>query len=144
MAERTLDDVVLSRIGTGSTEARVSYLAEATLQEPRLAGKTLRAVAKAIPREVVARSIDINVTNLSKLYSRKHLTRVQSEDISDLTALWQEMNEVFMGDGETLREWLADPLPALNGRAPKELMQTLPGRKALREILDSLRQGDFA
>lgn len=111
---------------------------------PRLAGQTLRIVVKTIPREVVAKTIDVSSSNLSKLYARKHLTTPQSQDISDLTAFWAEMRDVFMGDSELIDEWLNDALPSLDGRAPIELVQTLAGRKALREVLERLRYGDFS
>ncbi len=138
----TLDDIVLSRLE--SDYEMINPLLEATLEEQRLAGQTLRSIVKRIPREVVAKTIDVNSTNLAKLYKRKHLSRVQSEDISDLTSLWAEMNEVFMHDDKTLTEWLHAALPALNGRMPAELIQTLAGRKAVREVLNRLRYGDFS
>lgn len=49
-----------------------------------------------------------------------------------------------MGDSELIDEWLNDALPSLDGRAPIELVQTLAGRKALREVLERLRYGDFS
>lgn len=138
----TLDDIVLSRIEGAANST--SALSEAILAEQRLTGSILRRVAQTLPRNVVAGTIEVNATNLSKLYSRKHLSRVQSEDISDLTALWAEMNEVFMNDASTLQDWIHSHQPALSGRAPVELMETLSGRKALREILNRIRYGDYS
>ncbi|NOI66680.1 MbcA/ParS/Xre antitoxin family protein [Vibrio sp. 99-8-1] len=140
----TLDSIVLSRFEENYDIDSVPLLTEATLKEPRLAGQTLRIVVKTIPREVVAKTIDVSSSNLSKLYARKHLTIPQSQDISDLTAFWAEMRDVFMGDSELIDEWLNDALPSLDGRAPIELVQTLAGRKALREVLERLRYGDFS
>ena len=140
----TLDDIVLSRLDVDREGIVASPLMEATLDEQRLEGATLRIVVKSIPRDVVAKAIDVQSSNLAKLYTRKFLSRVQSEDISDLTATWVEMRNVFMGDRELLNEWLMTPLPSLNGRAPKELLQTLAGRKVLREQLNRLCYGDFS
>lgn len=72
------------------------------------------------------------------------LSRTQSEDISDLTELWAELKNVFMGDESLLSNWLFKPLPTLNGQAPISLMHTLYGRKALREVLDCICHGDFS
>ena len=143
-ATMTLDDIVLSRISNPENVIITSALNQAMFREPRITGKTRKAVARHIPRVVVADTIEVNNSNLSKFYQRKFLSRVQSEDISDLTELWAEMMDVFMEDEEDLREWLGDGLPALNGRAPIELMATLYGRKALREILNRMRYGDFS
>ncbi|MCG9579815.1 MbcA/ParS/Xre antitoxin family protein [Vibrio tubiashii] len=140
----TLDEIVLSRLDVDHEAIVASPLMEATLDEQRLEGTTLRVVVKAIPREVVAKTIDVQATNLAKLYKRKYLSRVQSEDISDLTATWAEMRNVFMGDVELLNEWLMTPLPSLNGRPPRELLQTLAGRKVLKEQLNRLCYGDFS
>ena len=105
-ATMTLDDIVLSRISNPENVIITSALNQAMIREPRITGKTLQAVARHIPRVVVADTIEVNNSNLSKLYQRKFLSRVQSEDISDLTELWAEMMDVFMEDEEDLREWL--------------------------------------
>lgn len=140
----TLDDIVLSRLGAEQDAVVTAPLLEATLDEPRLVGNTLRVVVKTIPRELVAKTINVNSTNLSKLYKRKYLSRPQSEDISDLTAIWAEMRCVFMYDDELLDEWLNTSIPSLNGRSPIELVQSLSGRKVLREQLNRLCHGDFS
>ncbi|OEE38329.1 hypothetical protein A1QO_02820 [Vibrio genomosp. F10 str. ZF-129] len=143
-ADMTLDDIVISRLDSSRQATSSSWLAEATLDEQRLAGHTLRVVVKTIPRDLVAHTIDVSPSNFSKLYKRKHLSRVQSEDISDLTATWAEMRDIFMNQDKLIAEWLDSPLPSLNGRKPSDLLQTLVGRKVLREQLNRLRYGDFS
>ncbi|GIB17400.1 DUF2384 domain-containing protein [Vibrio cholerae] len=140
----SLDEIVLSRLSPDFEVHNTSALEEAMLDEPRLRGQTLRVVTQNISRDVVAKAIDVDRTNLSKLYSRKLLSRVQSEDISDLTLLWAEMRDVFDNNDAQLKEWLNASLPALNGRAPVDFMHSLAGRKALRDILNRLTYGDFS
>ncbi|TKB46489.1 DUF2384 domain-containing protein [Ferrimonas sediminicola] len=140
----TLDEIVISRLESGKKSELSSALGEAMLQELRLKGCTLKCVANTLPRQIVARAIGVNNSNLHKLYRRKRLSRVQSERISDLTAFWAEMNGIFMHDDLVLDEWLNSKLPALGGLSPMQMMETLPGRKALREILNRLQYGDFS
>lgn len=140
----SLDEIVISRLTPGKKLESTSALGEAILKEQRLTGLTLKLVANQLPRQVVAEAIGIKSTNLSKLYHRKRLSRIQSERISDLTAIWSEMNDVFMQDSNVLNEWLHSKLSALGGRKPTNLMKTLAGRKALREVLNRLKWGDLS
>ncbi|TKB51196.1 DUF2384 domain-containing protein [Ferrimonas sediminicola] len=140
----SLDEIVISRLEPGIKPESTTALHEAILQEQRLTGRALKLVAKRLPRQIVAGAIGINTSNLSKLYYRKRLSRVQSERISDLTATWSELNDVFMHDDNALNEWLHSKLPALSGRPPAKLLETIVGRKALREILNRLRYADFS
>lgn len=140
--QMTLDDIVLSRLEPNPEN--VSPLFEATLEEQRLEGGTLRMVVKTIPRDVVALTIDVSNSNLAKLYKRKYLSRIQSEDISDLTTTWAQINDVFMNQSDLIGEWLEQPIPSLNGRNPASLLHSLAGRKVLREQLNRLKHGDFS
>lgn len=74
----TLDSLILARIEPNTAFVNVSVLSEAMIEEPRINGQTLRVVAKKLPRDVVANTIDVASTNLSKLYSRKFLSRTQN------------------------------------------------------------------
>lgn len=144
-AELSLDDIVLRRITNDSYEPQlVSPLIEVLLDEPRLVGRTLSQITKIIPKEIVAGVIDVNDSNLPKLYVRRYLSRTQSESISDLAILWAEMRMVFRYNSAALALWSDSRLPVLNARKPKELMLTLPGRKVLRDLLARMRDGDFS
>lgn len=98
----------------------------------KVSGTTLKWIAKVIPRDVVADSLEVNATNLSKLYQRKSLSRTQTEGLEDLTHLWKDVQQdLFSGDEKMMKRWMDTPVPALDGETPKKLMGTLTGRKVL-------------
>lgn len=139
-----LSEMVVSRLDFDTHTEPRSALNEALLEEMHLDGNTLKRVAITLPRQIVARAIEVDSSELHKLYRRKRLSKLQSEKISDLTALWAQLNVVFAHDSQAMHEWLNAELPALRGRSPSQLMETLSGRKALRETLNRLQYGDFS
>ncbi|GAA5213718.1 MbcA/ParS/Xre antitoxin family protein [Corallincola platygyrae] len=141
---QTLDQIVISRLQPATEKRIVSALEEAILMEQQLTGSTLKYVISVIPHQIVARALDLKVASLGALCQRKFLSRIYSGHISDLTALWSEMNEIFMEDQPLLTEWLNSKLPALNGHTPQDLITTLAGRKTLREVLNRFRHGDMS
>ncbi len=111
----------------------------------KVSGTTLKWIAKVIPRDVVADSLEVSASNLSKLYQRKSLSRTQTEGLEDLTHLWKDvLQDLFSGDEQMMRRWLDTPVPALDGETPKKLMGTLTGRKVLDGYIQKLKYGDYS
>ena len=108
-----------------------------------MAGSYLRRLCEGIPRQLLADTLGTEVSNFSKLYKRT-LTKVQTDEINDLTSVWAELRAFFDGDEELLTDWLNTPLPALSGQRPIDLLSTIVGRRALRERLNAMQYGEFA
>lgn len=141
----SMDDVIRSRMEATLVQ-QVSIMAVARLiKHSNVSGSTVKLVAKKIPRELVADSMDVDPSNLSKLYQRTALSRSQTEELNELTQLWLEiLHGLFKGDADLMNRWLNAPVPALEGSAPRELMSTFSGRKVLEGYLQEMRYGDLS
>lgn len=98
----SLDEIIVSR---------VSY---PTVHDVKLNMLTLSEEASYL-NEGISDSTLKYVANIAKLYRRKHLATWQSDEINNLTVAWKEINEFFEQDQDDIKEWLATPLPALEG-----------------------------
>ncbi len=140
----SIDDLIKARVR--SNVRRVSNMRIARLiRRSNASGSTLRVVAREIPKELVAISIDINPSNLSKLYRREHLSRSQTEELNELTQFWHDaLHGLFNGKKDLMERWLNAPVPALEGSKPRDLMETFAGRKVLEGYIDQIRYGDYS
>jgi uncharacterized protein (DUF2384 family) len=121
----------------------ISLVDEAMMLTPGISGSTLKFVTQHIPRDIVIRTVGSDSTNIAKLFRKKHLSKSISDDVNDLTRLWQELNTFFEGDQEMLSEWICTNLPALEGEKPETLMDSFVGRNAIKKCLNKMRYGDF-
>ncbi|KRW83685.1 MbcA/ParS/Xre antitoxin family protein [Marinobacter sp. P4B1] len=142
---RSVDDLFKFRLSE-KPGPRVSLIKTRRLITSSLAsGSGLRFIATVIPRDLIADSLDVSITNLAKLYQRKALSRTQTEELEDLTNLWKEVEQdLFSGDKEMMKRWLDTPVPALDGETPKSLMGTITGRKVLERHVQKLKYGDYS
>ena len=108
-----------------------------------MTGRYLRRLSDGIPRNVLAATLGTDTSNFTKFYSR-HLSKVQTDEINDLTHIWEELTSFFDGDAELRDEWLESSIPALSDTQPIELLGTIVGRQVIRETLDAMRYGEFA
>ena len=145
MAVRSIDELIHQRFNSTIT-VHISAIGMAKLVEySQISGATLQFITKKIPRDLVARSIDINPTNLSKLYQRENLSRSQTEELNGLTEQWQEvLFGLFKGDRELMGKWLDTPVPALDGSTPRSLLSTFAGRRVLEGYIQNIRYGDYS
>ena len=130
----------------GGSQPPTEYLS--TLQMNRLIvegmdGALLRRLSERIPRSILAETLGADTTNFSKLY-RRTLSKIQTDEINDLTLLWEELRAFFEDDRNLMDEWLSSEVPALGGAQPRELLSTISGRKSVRQALDAMRYGDFS
>jgi putative toxin-antitoxin system antitoxin component (TIGR02293 family) len=140
-----IDDLFKARL-SGRRGSRASLLKTRQLViSSKATGKTLRWMTNVIPRDLIAEALEVNPTNLSKLYRRKELSRTQTEGLEDLTHLWRDVaQDLFNGNAELMTRWLDTPVPALEGDTPKALMGTMTGRKVLEGYIDKLKYGDYS
>ncbi len=138
-----LDDVIMTRL-EGDAQALQALsddpLAISRMVEHGLAGQTLKHMVQYIPRAVVIGTLGTDKTNFPKLY-RRTLSKSQTDGLNDLSMLWKELRQFFDFDEGLLKEWIATPLPVLDGHTPAEFMDTIVGRQKLRTCLDEMRYG---
>ncbi|AMD01545.1 antitoxin Xre/MbcA/ParS toxin-binding domain-containing protein [Halomonas chromatireducens] len=110
-----------------------------------ISGQVLRQVVQALAddREIFARLMETNSSDLHRYYTRKSLGRSQSENLLDTLKLYIEAEEVF-GDREVALEWLHVEVPALSGSRPVDLFDTFAGRGIVRQILRKISYGEFS
>lgn len=143
--EELLAELFISRVKDKHTPSRaVSPVTFVNLLNAGVSGDVLRPVIKHIPKTVVVSTVGSDKTNFSKLTRRKRLTGRQTEDLNDLTKLWAELRRFFGWDETMLNQWIAQPLPILDGASATEIMSSQEGRDIIREHVDAMRYGDFA
>jgi uncharacterized protein (DUF2384 family) len=114
------------------------------LLERGVDGAVLTAVSRHIPKPIVVKTVGSDQTNLSKLIRKKHLSGKQTEELNDLTNLWQELREFFAWDEASVKDWISCPVPALEGTQPSVLIASAFGRAKVRECLEVMKYGDLA
>lgn len=122
---------------------QLSSIEMARLVENGMEGNYLKRLSDGIPRDVLAATLGGAKSNFTKYYSR-HLSKVQTDEINDLTLIWKELTLFFGGDADMRDEWLKSSTPALSGAQPEELLSTIVGRQVIRKTLDAMRHGEFA
>jgi putative toxin-antitoxin system antitoxin component (TIGR02293 family) len=140
-----IDDLLRLRISREVKQPISRLMTAMLISKQPASGETLKFISATIPKDVVAASLEINPTNLSKLYRRQALSRTQTEELDSLTQVWKDaLYGLFQGDEDTMIRWLETPVPALNGTTPRSLMGTLSGRRVLEGYIQDLRYGDYS
>ncbi|VAW84839.1 hypothetical protein MNBD_GAMMA18-922 [hydrothermal vent metagenome] len=94
-------------------------------------------------RELIARILDISVSNLSRIYRVKHMSRTDSEELLDTIRIYRQAIEVF-GCKEKAIEWIKTPLSVLSGESPEALFDTFEGRQWVAQVLRKIQYGEFS
>jgi putative toxin-antitoxin system antitoxin component (TIGR02293 family) len=117
----------------------------------------IRAVRKGIPgqvaretvallgghRELIADLAETTPGNLHRTYKKPALSKTQSEAFLDLIRVFTYAATIFDSD-DIVREWLGCEIPALSGSRPIDLMDTFQGRAIVRDVLGSIKHGEFS
>ncbi len=149
MSTNTIESVMEDRVFGTSQVDRLGVVPSATsIDMARMVlrgmdGAYLQRLSERIPRQLLADTLGTETSNFSKFY-RRTLSKVQTDEINDLTLIWSELCCFFEDDAELLSEWLNTPIPALSGAEPMELLTTIVGRQSLRQTLLAMRYGEFA
>lgn len=109
-----------------------------------LAGSAVRSLTEALhmPRVVVSEILNVDESNVARLYQRPRVSVAQSESIMDTTRLMLKAVRVF-GNQDLATEWLQTPVPALGNARPFDLMDTFEGRKWIDQVLSNIESGEF-
>ena len=94
-------------------------------------------------REAVCDALSVKSSNLSRLYSRKHLSRHQSEEILDILSVYSLGIDIYE-DIELVEEFLSTSIPALNNQKPQQLLSSFIGRKMVKDVLNKIKWLEFS
>lgn len=126
------------KIVTGSTNDRILTIRQG------ISGEMVKEVVsdKPVIRKMFIQGLQIDQSNASRLYRRKHLDEHQSEVISDALKIYNRACQVFESE-QLANDWLQADVPALRGR-PIDLMDTAEGRRWVMDTLERIETGDFS
>lgn len=120
--------------------------------------KLLERVTKGLPYsafERLQRNIDLSSAELAKfvqikprtLMRRKGEGRFQpaeSDRLLRASRIFGRTLELYEGDADAARAWLAMPLPALGGAAPIVVARTEVGAREVEDLIGRLEHGVFS
>lgn len=141
--ESTIESRVLGPVTAVEARMQERPIVE-TIQQIRqgVHGNCLRRLSGTIPRAILSDTLGIDLSSLAKIYHRK-LSRLETEQINDLSLLWYELRDFFEDDERLMKTWLSSPTPILTGIAPQTLMSTIIGRQILRGRISAMQEGNF-
>lgn len=127
-------------------ELRSSYspLALCRAIKAGVPGSLLRRLINSIPKKIVMASLDLATEDYSKLVRRKTLTLNQTDNLNELTKIWAELRMLFNFDESSLKEWVDEELPILEGTKVRDLIVTNAGRALTRELVSEMLSGELA
>jgi len=121
-----------------------SNLVTAVLLKEGMSGELIKILSNIIPKEMVAKILNISMTNLSHQYKRKSLDKAQTESVVGFLKIWSELMSLFKNQNETVIKWLNKEKGPLCGNTPMSLMDTASGREAVLDMIYRIKTGDFS
>jgi putative toxin-antitoxin system antitoxin component (TIGR02293 family) len=107
----------------------------------------------AIPSGSASRALHVSVSTLNrKTKLREALTQDESERVLGLAKLIGQVQSMVDDSGDPsgfdarawTARWLSEPLPALGGARPLDLMDTMEGQSLVAETLARIQSGAYA
>ena len=112
------------------------------------------ADAMAVPRDQLMRVLGLARSTVErKIAQRGPLSQHESEKMVGIERLIGQVDAMVREAGEApddfdaahwFARWMADPVPALGGLAPQELLDTAAGREAISTLLYQMKSGVYA
>jgi putative toxin-antitoxin system antitoxin component (TIGR02293 family) len=100
------------------------------------------AVALGVGKEALARKLNINAQTLRKRKSRV-LSADEAEKSLRVARVFTMATEVLESE-EDARQWLNEPVPALGGKRPIDLLDTDVGAQEVTNLLGAIKWGMYA
>lgn len=108
-----------------------------------ITGSELRDITQVIGnREVIARSIGRESSNLSRAYQVKLLSQNASDSVIDIARVYLQAARLY-GSIEMAKMWMSLPIPALGGEIPEKLIDSHAGRELVRQTLKKMEFGEY-
>lgn len=112
------------------------------------------SAAMGLPREQFMRALGLARSTVErKLAARARLSESESEKLVGLSRLIGQVDAMVRASGQAgddfnaarwFAGWMAQPVAALGGLCPQELLDTADGREALATLLLQMRSGVYA
>jgi len=126
-----------------------------TLVKSRLPASQAKAILSdlAMPSGSASRALHVSVSTLNrKTKTREALTQDESERVLGLARLIGQVQSMVDESGdpsgfdarEWTARWLSEPLPALGGTRPIDLMDTMEGQSLVADTLARIQSGAYA
>ena len=106
-----------------------------------LLGKLQKALR--LPLKNLAQALQIPMRTLSRRREEGVFSPTESERLLRLASLYDMAVDLFAGDAEAARRWLAAPRPALGGCSPLEFARTEIGAREVEDLMGRLEHGVF-
>ena len=112
------------------------------------------SAAMGVPREQLMRAVGLARSTVErKLAARGRLSESESEKLVGLSRLIGQVDAMVRESGEApvrfdaarwFAAWMGEPVAALGGLRPQQLLDTADGREALATLLLQMRSGVYA
>lgn len=134
----------------------LSALERASLVKQGVPARTVQdlSAAMGLSREQLMRATGLARSTVErKIAARKMLSESESEKLVGLSRLIGQVDSMVRESGDAPAEfdaarwfadWMAQPVAALGGLRPQELLDTADGREALGTLLLQMRSGVYA
>lgn len=99
-----------------------------------VSGAIIKQLARYIPSAIVADCLGVKVSTLRTMNTRQ-LSKLQTDQLNDLTAFWLELRVLFNDKNEPIMKWINCHLPSPHSGTRIDLMGTAAGRNFLREFI---------
>ncbi|MGH9881349.1 MAG: type II RES/Xre toxin-antitoxin system antitoxin [Pyrinomonadaceae bacterium] len=97
----------------------------------------------ALPMKEIAEWIQIPQTTLNRRRAQGRLLPDESDRVLRASRVFGKALELFEGDAEAARHWLASPQRALGGAVPMGLAKTDLGAREVEDLIERLEHGVF-
>jgi putative toxin-antitoxin system antitoxin component (TIGR02293 family) len=109
-----------------------------------VSGDTLKKIVQIIDdREVFAKVIGKDRTNLSKSYRVTALPKLVGDSVIDTLRVYLQATRIY-GSLDLASEWLHSSIPALGGEHPVNLLDSHAGRELVRQTLHKIERGEYS
>jgi putative toxin-antitoxin system antitoxin component (TIGR02293 family) len=98
----------------------------------------------ALPAAAVTELVQIRPRTLTRRKEQGRFQPDESDRLLRAARLFARALELFEGDAEAARGWLAAPQPALGGAVPLAVARTEVGAREVEQLLGRLEHGVFA
>ena len=97
----------------------------------------------ALPMKEIADWLQIPLTTLNRRRDKGRLHPDESDRVLRASRVFGKALELFEGDTEATRHWLANPQPALGGAVPMSVAKTDLGAREVEDLIGRLEHGVF-
>jgi putative toxin-antitoxin system antitoxin component (TIGR02293 family) len=97
----------------------------------------------ALPMKEIAEWVQIPQTTLNRRRDKGRLQPDESDRVLRASRVFGKALELFEGNTEAARHWLATPQPGLGGVIPMSVAKTEVGAREVEDLIDRLEYGVF-